>query len=85
MLTLKVLGSGCPNCKALETRVREALDQFSPEGDVEVIKVTDLVQISAHILHTPGLMINDRVVSEGRVPQVHEIMSWLAEALEAET
>ena len=26
MLTLKVLGSGCPNCKALETRVREALD-----------------------------------------------------------
>jgi small redox-active disulfide protein 2 len=82
MLTLKVLGSGCPNCKQVEAHAREALAQLCPEDEVEVIKVTDPMEISAHVLRTPGLMINDRVVSQGRIPQVHEIMSWLAEALE---
>jgi len=81
MLTIKVLGSGCPNCQKVEANVRQALAMFHPEGDFEVQKVTDPVSISEYVLKTPGLVINEKVVSEGRIPDPSEIMTWFADAL----
>ncbi len=83
MLTVKVLGTGCPNCQRLEAHAREALTQLNPEGGYEVVKITDPIEIGAHVLRTPGLMIGDRVVSQGRIPPVAEIVTWLAETLAA--
>ncbi len=81
MLTIKVLGSGCPNCKKVEANAREALGFLNPVGGFEVVKITDPVQISDYVLRTPGLVVNDKVVCEGRVPNTDEIVSWLADAL----
>lgn len=82
MLTIKVLGPGCPNCKKVEQYTREALDMLQPEGEVTVVKVTDPMEISNYIMRTPGLVINEKVVSEGRIPKSDEVMTWIADALQ---
>jgi hypothetical protein len=84
MLNIKVLGSGCPNCQKVEANTRQALGDLRPEGGFTVTKVTDPVDISEYVLRTPGLVINEKLVSEGRIPDSSEIMTWLADALMAE-
>jgi small redox-active disulfide protein 2 len=79
MLTVKVLGGGCPNCKRLEQHVRQAGAELGLE--MEVVKVTDIQDIMAYnVLTTPGLVINENLVSSGRVSSPAEIKEWLAEA-----
>jgi small redox-active disulfide protein 2 len=79
MVTIKVLGSGCANCKKLEAMVKKSVDAIGIEA--EVIKVTDYDEITKYpILSTPGLVINEKVVSAGRIPGESEISSWLNEA-----
>ncbi len=67
MLNIKVLGSGCPNCKRLEAETRAALDAAGIPYDLS--KVTDYADIMAYgVMSTPALVINDKVVSTGRIP-----------------
>jgi small redox-active disulfide protein 2 len=76
MLTIKVLGSGCPNCVHLERIVRRVIETKGIEANVE--KVTDIAQIMRYpILSTPGLVIDEKLVSAGRIPQETEIVNWL--------
>jgi small redox-active disulfide protein 2 len=75
-LDIKILGTGCPNCKELERRVRNALAELGVAASVE--KVTDIKAIvSFGIMGTPGLVIDGRVVSSGRVPSPEEINGWI--------
>jgi len=80
MLTVKVLGSGCANCKKLEAIARKAIEGLGVEADV--IKVTEYDEIMKYpILSTPGLVVNEKLVSAGRIPGEAEITTWLKEAL----
>ena len=80
MLTIKVLGSGCANCKRVEQIVHKVVTEMSIEA--EVIKVTDYNDIASYnILSTPGLVINEKVVSSGRIPTPAEVTTWVANAL----
>ena len=80
MLTVKVLGTGCPRCKKLEELARSAVAEMAIEADVQ--KVTDIANIMDYnVLATPGLVINETVVSSGRLPSVAEISTWLADAM----
>jgi small redox-active disulfide protein 2 len=77
MLTVKILGSGCANCKKLEAVAREAATASHIEA--EFLKVTDMQQIMAYdLLSTPGLVVNEKLVSSGRIPTVAEVQKWLA-------
>lgn len=81
MLNIKVLGSGCANCKRVEQIARKVVAELGVEA--EVIKVTDYNAIAAYnILSTPGLVINGKVVSSGRIPAPAEVTAWVTEALE---
>ena len=85
MLTIKILGSGCPNCQRLTTVAERAIAGLGVEANIE--KVTDYARIMEYnILSTPGLVVNDKLVSSGRVPSEAEVTSLLATALaEAQT
>lgn len=81
MLNIKVLGPGCENCHKVEAIARQAVANMSLEAHIE--KVTDRAGIMSYkILSTPGLVINEKVVSAGRIPTEAEVTSWLADALE---
>jgi small redox-active disulfide protein 2 len=71
-----VLGPGCNNCKRLEANARKAVEMLGIEAVIE--KVTDYEQIMKYpILATPGLVINEKLVSAGRIPSEEEIAAWL--------
>lgn len=79
MIEIKVLGPGCFNCKKLEELTRSALESLAIEAKVE--KVSNYQQImDLGVMRTPGLVINGKVVSSGRIPSVEEITGWVQEA-----
>jgi small redox-active disulfide protein 2 len=80
MLTIKVLGSGCANCKRLEAIAKQAISKLGVEA--EVIKVTEYPEIMKYnILSTPGLVVNEKVVCAGRVPNEAEVTTYFTTAL----
>lgn len=71
-MKIKVLGMGCPRCRALERSVMNSLADLDIAA--EVSKVEDLDEIMKYgILHTPALIINEKVALSGRVPSEKEI------------
>jgi small redox-active disulfide protein 2 len=80
MLTIRVLGPGCQNCQNLASLTQRAIDNLAIEAKVE--KVTDYAEIMKYkIMATPGLVINEKVVSAGRIPSEAEITTFLTTAL----
>ena len=76
MLNIKILGSGCANCKRLEAVARKVVGDLGLDAEIE--KVTDFNEIMKWpILSTPGLVVNEKVVSAGRIPSESEIVGWL--------
>jgi small redox-active disulfide protein 2 len=80
MLSIKVLGPGCPNCNKVEENTRQAVNMLGTEATIE--KVTDRAEFQKYnLLATPGLVINEKLVSAGRIPSESEVMTWVADAL----
>lgn len=76
MVTIKVLGSGCANCKKLESLTLKVVKDLNM--DAEVVKVTDYGEIMKYpIMATPGLVVDEKLVSAGRIPNEAEIAGWL--------
>lgn len=71
-MKIQILGTGCPNCKMLEKRAIEAIEQTGIEADIT--KVEDIVEIMKfNVMSTPALVVNGNVEIRGRVPSVDEI------------
>lgn len=76
MKTIKVLGTGCAKCKRLESLAQTAIQTAQIDATLE--KVEDLDAIMAYdVLATPALVIDEKIVSSGRLPNVDEIVTWL--------
>ena len=75
-MNIKVLGSGCANCKTLEKRTKDALQELNMEAVVE--KVEDYQKIGSYgIMRTPGLVIDEKVALAGYVPTVDKLKEIL--------
>lgn len=76
---IKVLGSGCAKCNALEQAVREALEELGMETAID--HVTDFAQIAAYgVMTTPALVVDGKVVSYGKVLKKDEAKALLQKA-----
>jgi small redox-active disulfide protein 2 len=74
---IKVLGSGCANCVNLEKAARQAIADLGIEATIE--KVTDYPTILGYgVMSTPGLVVDEKVVLAGRVPNAAEVRELLA-------
>jgi small redox-active disulfide protein 2 len=86
-LNIKVLGPGCANCQRVEQQAVEALEALAEEDaslEATIQHVTDHEEIMQYpILATPGLVVNEKLVCAGRIPQVDEVLGWMREALKA--
>jgi small redox-active disulfide protein 2 len=79
MLTIKILGPGCANCRKLEQVARQAVESLAVTADI--VKVTAMNDIMAYdIIRTPGLVINEKLVSSGRIPAPASIVEWIQAA-----
>ena len=75
-MSIKVLGSGCAKCNSLEAAVKDALAEL--QMDASISHVTDFAEIGAYgVMSTPALVINDKVVSSGRVLAKDEVIKLL--------
>ncbi len=80
MLTVKILGTGCPNCRTLEAETRLALDMMDPPIPYDLVKVTDFLDIASYgVLSIPALIMNDKLLSAGRIPKRAQIAQWALE------
>ncbi len=76
-MEIKVLGTGCAKCKTLEQSVRQSVEELGI--DAVVTKEEDIVKIMSYgIMHTPGLVIDGKVVLSGRVPSAKDLKELIA-------
>ncbi|MGD9900133.1 MAG: thioredoxin family protein [Calditrichaceae bacterium] len=79
MVSVKVLGAGCTKCKALEQKLNDIKIRHKLELEIE--KVTQLDEIMNYgVMMTPGLVINEKLRSTGKVPDENQLLKWIEEA-----
>lgn len=75
-MNIKILGTGCSRCKALEQVTRSAVTEMGIAADIE--KVEDIVTIMNYgVMNTPALVIDEKITLSGRVPSLTEIKEVL--------
>jgi small redox-active disulfide protein 2 len=80
MLSIKILGSGCASCQRLYDAAVQAAQFLGIETNIQ--KVTDITEIMKYrVMSTPALVINEKVVSAGRVLNQSELTTLLTTAL----
>lgn len=79
-MKIKILGTGCPKCKALEQNTREALQELGITADIE--KIQDINKIMEYdIMFTPGLVVNGEIKVASKVPSKEEIKEILRQCV----
>ena len=78
-MEIKVLGTGCNNCKKTKAVVAEAIKDLGL--DIGVIEVQDIPSIMAYgVMSTPAIVINEKVVSTGKVPAKSQVIQMVRQA-----
>ena len=78
MTNIKILGTGCANCKATQKLVEDVVKAKAVQAQVE--KVEDIPSIMKYgVMSTPGVVIDGKVVHAGGVPSRAQVEQWLAD------
>jgi len=81
-MKIEVLGTGCPKCKTLEKQVYEIVKEMNI--DAEISKIEDIMEIMTYnVLSTPGLVIEGKLVSSGRIPSKKELTEILTKNIKS--
>jgi small redox-active disulfide protein 2 len=76
-MTIKILGSGCPNCQKLEQNAKKVVEELGLRG-IKIEHIYDIDKIvEMGVMSTPAIAIDEKVKASGRIPDVEEIKSWL--------
>ena len=77
-MEIKILGTGCSNCKKLVANAKEAIVGF--EEDIKISKVEDIKDIMKYgVMRTPAIVINEKVKAFGKVSTVADIKKFIEE------
>ncbi len=75
-MNIKILGSGCKNCKKLEAQTKKAVEELGVEAVIE--KVEDFKKIMKYgVMQTPALVVDEEVKVSGKIPKIEEIKEYL--------
>jgi small redox-active disulfide protein 2 len=80
MLDIKVLGTGCANCIKLKNLVKEVVTENDLQANVEKI-INRNKFMDYGVMLTPGLVVNGKVLSSGKIPTKSTLEHWLNEIL----
>ena len=81
-MIIKILGGGCPKCERLENLTRSVVEELGMEA--EFIKVKSMPEIMAYeVLSTPALVVNEKLLSYGRIPDREVIREWIEQMNES--
>lgn len=78
MTTIKVYGTGCARCRNLEHLCYDAVAEMNIDADIQKVTEIDAI-VKAGILMTPGLEINGKIVSAGKIPTKETLIHWIRE------
>ncbi len=79
MMTIKVVGSGCPTCEKLAQMCQQVIEEKKLAAQLQ--KITDIEQfLELGVFMTPGLIINDKLVASGKLPTIETLIRWLEDA-----
>lgn len=79
-MEIKVLGPGCPKCKALYKAVVETVEEMGMIADVKKVEKLDEI-VEAGVMLTPGLVINGKVIVSGKVPKKEDIKKYISQEI----
>jgi small redox-active disulfide protein 2 len=78
IVEIKVLGPGCANCHTMEQLARQAVEELGIEAQVE--KITDIREIMAYSMSTPGLVVNGKLKHSGKpLPNLDRVKAMIKE------
>ena len=76
-MIIKILGSGCPNCQKLEQNARQAIEDLGLDN-IRIEEVRNVEKIIEYgVMATPAIVIDEKVMAAGRIPEIKEIKAWL--------
>lgn len=76
MITVRVLGTGCPRCQELEKMCFNVSAENNIDADIQ--KISDLNEIMSYdVMQTPALVINGKVKVSGKLPAPSTLLKWL--------
>ena len=76
MLSIKILGGGCANCKRLEQIARKVVEDNQIEASFDhVTEYPDIMKYG--VMSTPALVVDEKVLCSGRIPSEAEVKTWL--------
>lgn len=83
-MKIKVLGTGCAKCNKLYAEAQKAIASSGVKAELEKVeKIEEIIKYG--VMMTPGLVIEDEVKASGRIPQISEIVTWIATAAAKES
>jgi len=82
-MNIKILGPGCARCQQLEKTVKEVVKELGIEATVEEVKYIKKF-LDYNVMMTPGLVINEQVISSGKLPTKTEVTQLVINALDKE-
>jgi small redox-active disulfide protein 2 len=81
-MIIKILGTGCSNCKKLYAEAEKAIAAYGVKVELEKVeKIEEILKYG--VMATPALIINEEIKASGRIPQSNEIVSWIAAAIKS--
>jgi len=84
MLHIQVVGTGCPTCQKLTALCEQAVEEAGVQARIE--KVTDVSRFAdLGVLLTPGLLVDGKLLSSGKLPSYHTLLRWFREAAEIDS